>query len=398
MFQNLKTSEKISLQFSLVNLFSLLLLLLAINIIYFAIWYNDQKTESLADINRSYADYSQEMSQKNMGLFREYILKQDSVIVELDGAVTCSEWVAKKIHDDMSQIEGKYLYSTWDVTYFIFSREYEWIWEVRVLFDTTSYMKSQMIIIKISLILILLFSLISFFLGKILARSALKRMQQQTDRLKQFITDVSHELKTPLHVIQTKIQLFQAKCDKWMCQAIDYDDMLDTVQLNTKKLNNILETFLLMSRFENSLSKFEKKNVCIKDATQEIISGVMLLYPDRNITIEYDMDDDVCFCIEETSFTTLLENFITNAIKFSSDNPRIIVWADQKSFYVRDHGIGIPEKNLDRIWKQFYREDYSKEWFGIWPFIVKRICDLYHWKVEVESEEWIWTIFRVFYR
>jgi len=91
MFQNLKTSEKISLQFSLVNLFSLLLLLLAINIIYFAIWYNDQKTESLADINSSYAVYSQDMNQENMDLFRSYILEQDSIIVEIGGEVTCSE-------------------------------------------------------------------------------------------------------------------------------------------------------------------------------------------------------------------------------------------------------------------------------------------------------------------
>ena len=91
MFKRLKTSEKISLQFSFVNLFSLLLLLLAINIIYFAIWYNDQKTESLADINSSYELYSREMTQQNMDLFREYILQQDSIIVEIDGEITCSE-------------------------------------------------------------------------------------------------------------------------------------------------------------------------------------------------------------------------------------------------------------------------------------------------------------------
>jgi signal transduction histidine kinase len=51
----------------------------------------------------------------------------------------------------------------------------------------------------------------------------------------------------------------------------------------------------------------------------------MLLYPERDITVEYDMDDEVCFSIEETSFTTLLENFITNAIKFSPDKTHITI-------------------------------------------------------------------------
>ncbi|MCH2188721.1 HAMP domain-containing histidine kinase [Candidatus Gracilibacteria bacterium] len=397
MFSRFQTSDKISFQFAIVNFLSLVLLLVAINIIYFVIWYHDQKQESLSDINRSYEAYSQDMSSQNMELFKSYILEQDSLIITPYGEVTCSEGVSKKIHEDIETIQNTYLYTLGDTTYYIFSKEYEGVGEVRVLFDITSYMNSQMIIIKLSLILILIFSLISFSLGKVLARGALQKLQQQTEQLKQFITDVSHELKTPLHVIQTKIQLFQAKCEKGVCKTTDYDDMLDTVQTNTKKLNNILETFLLLARFENSIEKFEKKKVCIKQVTEDIITGVMVLHPNRDIQITYDMKDDMCFSIEETSFTTLLENFITNAIKFSGDKVEITVGADNKSFYVQDNGIGISPENLNRIWEQFYREDYSKEGCGIGLFIVKRICDLYGWKIEVESKQGTGTTFRVFY-
>ena len=81
-FKRLKTSDKITLTFSLFNLFSLIVLLFSINIIYFFIWYNQIKDESLFDMNTNYNSYiDTEWKEKNNKLaFKKYILEKDTII------------------------------------------------------------------------------------------------------------------------------------------------------------------------------------------------------------------------------------------------------------------------------------------------------------------------------
>jgi hypothetical protein len=78
--KNLKTSDKISLTFSIFNFISLVLLLLAINIIYFFLWYSDIKKESLYDMNINYDMYNLEKSENNKEAFKNYILSKDTII------------------------------------------------------------------------------------------------------------------------------------------------------------------------------------------------------------------------------------------------------------------------------------------------------------------------------
>jgi uncharacterized membrane protein SpoIIM required for sporulation len=85
MFKNLKTSKKVSVYFSIFSFISLIILLLCINIIYFSIWYSDQKKESLYDMNMSYSSYSKDgMDKSNIESFKDYILTKDSLIISKD--------------------------------------------------------------------------------------------------------------------------------------------------------------------------------------------------------------------------------------------------------------------------------------------------------------------------
>jgi hypothetical protein len=125
LFKNLKTSDKITLSFSLFNFFSLFVLLIAINITYFFVWYADQKEESMYDMDRNYSSYSGGMSENNVEAFKEYILQKDTIIIPNgEEEFICSPGVSKKIHDNVDLIKGKFFYQDAGKTYFIFSQNY----------------------------------------------------------------------------------------------------------------------------------------------------------------------------------------------------------------------------------------------------------------------------------
>ena len=83
----------------------------------------------------------------------------------------------------------------------------------------------------------------------------------------------------------------------------------------------------------------------------------------------------------------IFENILGNSLKFSPENSDIFITLDDNFLKIQDHGKGIKKENLEKIFEQFFREDENYLGFGIGLFLVKRLCDLYGWEIQVESEE-----------
>ncbi len=442
MFKNLKTSDRISASFSLFTLAALFLLLVSINITYFFIWYEDQKQQSLQSMT---TDYDAIWIIGNSESFKSHILTKDTIIIPDDRSeLICSEGIANRLHGNEEAIEklrNSLFYRENGKIFFIFSKYYEGLGEVKILFDTTDYIKSQLIIIKISLVLMLLFAIAVYFLWKMVSRRALrwlisiasqaqdnnledklqkisvkwpkddeikilantinrafKKINTQTWNLKQFITDVSHEFKTPLMWINSKIDLYNKKCEKWTCSPNELQDLLLWIKTSTKKLNTLLETLFLFSRMQDGITDFKKKKTELWKYIQDETESVLSSYTDKNIEIIYDIKKDILVDIETSTFAMLLDNLLTNAIKFSDKNPKIKVGLNKKSFWIQDSWVWINKKDITKIWDKFYRNDLGKEGFWVGLFIVKRIIDLYGWKIEVESKKWSGSKFEVFFK
>lgn len=443
MFKNLKTSDRISLSFSMFTLAALFLFLVSINVVYFFIWYEDQKAESLRNMT---VDYRQVWVTHDIASFKKHLLTKDTIIVPDDGEpLICSDGIAKKLHWDTHAIEklnNSLFYKENGKVFFIFSEYYEWIWEVKILFDTTSYIKSQLIIIKVSVVLMLIFSGIIYFLWRLVARKSLsgliriaaqarennledtrqkisvagpnddeikilantinnsfEKIHQWTQNLKQFITDVSHEFKTPLMWINSRIDLYNKKCEKWTCSTNEIQDLLVSIKSSTKRLNSLWETLFLFSRMQDGISEFNKTKVNISDYIKTHSQDILSIYSDKKIDFSYKIQPNISTYIDQVTFDMLLDNLLTNAIKFSKNNNiSVEIWVNKKSFWVKDNWIGIWKKNLNKIWEKFYRDDTGKEWFGVWLFIVKRIVDLYEWNIQVKSRKWHGAKFEVFFK
>ncbi len=440
-FKNFKTSEKITVYFSIFNVISLVVLLLSINVAYFFIWYNDQKEESWYDMNMNYQQIV--WGHTNTEAFKKYILQKDTIIIPNNWEdIVCSQWVAKKLHNDVElvdEIKDSLFYKEDGVLYFIFTKTYDEIGEVKVLFDTTSYVESQIIIIKISLILIVISMLLYYFGWKILSHYALRnlkhiasrsqdfnlntdwkeidiegpkedeiqilawvlnrsfeKIQKQSEDQKQFITDVSHELKTPLMVINSKIDVYNKKCEKGTCWVEEMVDLRTGIKSNTQKLNKILETLLLLSRFESDEVEYEKQEVNISEFIENITSD-LLLHSTKQITPNFAIQKNVSKTIERTTFTILLENLLTNACKFSDEWSVIEIGLNEEKMWVQDTWIWIAEEELSQIFEKFYRTTPWVEGFWVGLSIVKRIVDFYKWRITVTSIQEKGTCFTIYF-
>lgn len=439
--KKIKTIHKLSILFSLFNFLSLLLLLLSINIIYFYIWYSDIKKDSLYDMNINYDIYTNTKSENNKEAFKNYILSKNTIITPIVWEeLICSEWVATNVHNDPKKIEeikNSFFYRIdWKI-YFVFNKFYDDIWTVSILYDTTEYTRLQFIIIKISFFLILFFIIINYFLSILISKISLKdlkiisdqvsdldisnnnfldlslnlpenddimilyntlnksflKIKNQNEIQKQFITDVSHEIKTPLMLINSRIDLYKKSLEKW--KNINAEDIFLDIKSDVKKINKILETLFFISRLQDNSIELNNKKINIKESVDLIIFNLKLIYKDKNITFISNLSDKEFLEMDLVLYNILFENLFSNSIKFNSKDVIIKLNYYKDSIEITDNWSWIESQKLLDIWEKFKRFNTNIEWFWIWLFLVKRIINIYSWKIDVESEVWIWTKFTI---
>jgi len=125
------------------------------------------------------------------------------------------------------------------------------------------------------------------------------------------------------------------------------------------------------------------------------MSGIVESFPDKTVSCNLDISDDLIYQVEDSTFSILIDNLLTNAMKFSPENMEILISADINWFYIQDNGPWIDSKNRDLIWEKFYRKDTNKEWFWVGLYLVKRITKLYGWNIYVEDTLGKWARFKV---
>lgn len=439
-FSALKTSERISLSFSLLGFISLLLFLALVNVTYFFIWYAEQKEISFTSMEENYYSTIQRQEQiTDIDWFKQYLLTKDTIIISNNGILERSQWVASNLSESIDSVRKTYFYKDWDTFYFIYSKYFDGIWEVKVFFDTTTYISSQIIIIKIGLIFIFIVFILQYLMGRYISTRLLRDLRNiankvkhvdinsdnkhiicecmpeddeirilsqalndsydtidsQTSKLKQFLTDVSHEFKTPLMVVNSKIDVLEKKKKKNRLNEADIEEFFAFGRQSVNKLNGLLQSLFFVSKIEEQSSCLVKTKLTVQPFIEKKINNLAEWFAHKKLSYDLQISPDLEYHVEENTFSILMDNLLTNAMKFSPESMHIEVYADQESFYVRDNGPGIWRTDREKIWEKFYRKDTNKEWFGVWLYLVKRIVDIYDWKIKIEQDEWKWAKFKV---
>ncbi|MBP3377543.1 MAG: HAMP domain-containing histidine kinase [Clostridia bacterium] len=194
----------------------------------------------------------------------------------------------------------------------------------------------------------------------------------QTD----FVSNVSHEFKTPINAIEGYATLLQ---DGTLAES-DKNIYVDKILLNTKRLSELVGNILLLSKLDNSSipSKQEKYRL-----DEQIRQSILLLEPkweQKDITFDLELDE-VEYYGNESLMHHVWTNLIDNAIKFSpvEGDISISLKSDNSKIYitVEDCGAGIPDDKINNIFDRFYQVDSShkEEGNGLGLALVKRILD-----------------------
>ncbi|MFH1201662.1 MAG: ATP-binding protein [Candidatus Omnitrophota bacterium] len=207
-----------------------------------------------------------------------------------------------------------------------------------------------------------------------------------------FVANVSHELKTPLTSIKGFVEtlLEGASEDKENSRHF-----LKIIQDHAERLHSLINDLLTLSHIESKEIKLSKQQINSKELTDEVLAGFRSQLKKKLIKIQNDLPKDLSVKADKEKIEQVVTNLIDNAIKFNKDNGFIKIYNQDSDsgikIIVEDSGIGIPIKDLSRIFERFYRVDKARSrelgGTGLGLSIVKHIVELHGGSVGVESTE-----------
>lgn len=212
-----------------------------------------------------------------------------------------------------------------------------------------------------------------------------------------FVSNVSHEIKTPLAVIQNYIALLQNESTVSNRQKEYADIIMQAAQQLTSLVTNILRLSKLESQF--IISETRTYDVCRQ------LSDCVMAFADRleekQIEFEAEMEDCAVITADESIMEIVWNNLLSNAIKFTEQGGRITLKQESEQEYivvsVEDNGCGMDGTTIKRIFDKFYQGDtsHSQEGYGLGLALTARIIALHNGEIQVSSEPGKGTVFCV---
>ncbi|MGD8393813.1 MAG: phosphate regulon sensor histidine kinase PhoR, partial [Desulfobacterales bacterium] len=229
-------------------------------------------------------------------------------------------------------------------------------------------------------------------IGTLVVFHDVTQLRRLEDMRRDFVANVSHEIKTPLTAIKGFVEtLQQGKVEK----AQEKERFLGIIQKHVDRLNAIIEDLLALSRIEqeDENKEIEFEPVKISDVFQAAIQLCRPKADEKNIRINLNCEKQATANFDPTLIEQAVVNLLDNAIKFSDPGSTVQVEShhenDQIVIRVQDQGIGIAQKHLPRLFERFYRIDKARSrnmgGTGLGLAIVKHIAQAHGGYVMVES-------------
>ena len=204
---------------------------------------------------------------------------------------------------------------------------------------------------------------------------------------RRFISDVSHELKTPLTSIKALIEsLIDGNDD-----VAVYKEYLVDINGEMDRLSFLVKSLLTVTRLEELELRREPVKLCTE--AESVAKLFTPLFNQKGIKLEVRCSEEIVVSADKGMLREVLINLIDNAIKYGRDNGRVQVRcesAEKVHLSVIDSGIGISEKDLPYVFDIFYRADKSRRrdtgGSGIGLYIVRKIIELHGWNISVKSK------------
>ncbi len=216
------------------------------------------------------------------------------------------------------------------------------------------------------------------------------KLKEKTEALqKEFISDVSHELKTPIALIQGYAEALK---DGLVTNPESMNEYCDIIIDEAGKMNIMVKQLLSLSQMESGKQSLDIQHFCLTDMINAIITNNNITREKKGATIEFtDSDNRVAVWGDKLKIEQVVTNFITNAINYCENEKSIKIWYEQLDTELKVHiwnsGNGIPEDQIGNIWNKFFKVDKSRTEAGngIGLSIVKAIVGVHNKECGVEN-------------
>jgi two-component system sensor histidine kinase CiaH len=245
----------------------------------------------------------------------------------------------------------------------------------------------RLILLEINLIILGISGVAGYFL----AGRTLRPIKVMVDEQNRFVTDASHEFRTPLTALKTSIEVYLRDKKHDTKKA---DDLIKTSLVEVNNLELLSESLISLAQYDKNYSSGTFETVSLQKAINEACKKVSPLAKKKNImlrnkTEEYFVKGDY------SSFVELFTIFLDNAIKYSPQKSNINIAIKPKDGFVTveisDEGFGISTEDIPHIFNRFYRVDRSRskqkaKGYGLGLAIAKRLVNVYKGSIDVSSE------------
>lgn len=212
---------------------------------------------------------------------------------------------------------------------------------------------------------------------------SIKEERQKND----FISMVSHELKTPLTSISAYVQLMQNRS----LTDLFIVNTLDKVQKQIRKMSSMITSFLNVSRLESGEIHLNLSHFDLDKLISDLVEDLRLVHPANQIN--YAADKPKLIYADKDKIDSVISNLISNAVKYSDQGSTVSVQSEalenEVHVAVADNGIGIQAHDLEKLFDRFYRVENQQtktiSGFGIGLYLSAEIINLHHGKIWAES-------------
>ena len=225
-------------------------------------------------------------------------------------------------------------------------------------------------------------------------------IQNQENSRQEFVSNVSHELKTPL--ASMKVLSDSLLSQEGMPEEI-YREFLGDITTEIERMTQIINDLLSMVKLDQNAAKIIISNISINELIEQLLKRLRPIAAERNIELIFESFRPVIADVDELKFASVATNLVENAIKYNNTDGTVTASlnSDHQYFYLKvtDTGIGISEENQDRVFERFFRVDKARSretgGTGLGLAITKEIVMKHHGSIKIHSKEGEGTTFTV---
>ena len=237
--------------------------------------------------------------------------------------------------------------------------------------------------------------LIVFLLVLVLSRQAMKPYSRNIERQRRFITDASHEIKTPLTSIGTSVDVIEMEHGQ--------DEWTRNIHRQTEKMSRMVADLVTLSRLDEENPFLDKVEFSLSDAAWEVAEPFTSLAKAQGKNYSQRIEENLTVCGNPDAARQMISVLLDNALKYSDENGfiRLDVYKDHSKTKIEVYNTCVLEdtKNLSRLFERFYRPDDSRSGrtggSGIGLSIAQAVAEAYGGKIKVRSKEGKSILFQV---